>query len=522
MIHILVVDDEPISADGISIYLQEHGGKDWVVRTAYNGVQALETARQRVDILVTDIVMPGMDGFEVQEKVHSMWPMSRCIFLTSIQQIDFVQRAIRVGNITDYVLKTESTENILCAVQKAIADQEEMIHTQDILKKAQQDMIKVRPMLQKELIQSLLLGTHRAAAAKQRFQELGLEQWADWPVLLLLGQLGDGEISNGMTDMSVYVLNNIMEKYFWPAYRIYVVSVSDQRIAVLIQNAASPEEQNVRYVFSMMETVQQAFQKAGGMVSIAVDDGYCSWEELSAHYHALTAVLERNLRVEEALVLRGELDSLPEDSPTEELYKVHLLLENGNYEEAASMIQEIKIPHTIRGRISLYRKFLKLLVAAIDSQEQVERIYEGIRIPGLMTDDIGWRNMQSEMAAIFCRFATAENVSSKRMEQTIESVCRYVKENLAEDLSLIRLADMEDISPTYLSRMFKEVRGIGYNDFVVASRMERAACLLRETNLKLADIAGQVGYASSSYFIRTFRRTFEVTPAEYRKHSKGK
>lgn len=522
MIHILVVDDEPISADGISIYLQEHGRRDWVVRTAYNGMQALEIARQRVDILVSDIVMPGMDGFQVKEKVHSMWPMSKCIFLTSVQQIDFMQRAIRSGNTTDYVLKTESTKKILSAVQKAVADQEEMIHTQDILKKAQQDMIKVRPMLQKELMQSVILGSRRVITVVQQFRELGLELWLGKPVLLILGHIGDGEMAGGMPDMSAYVLNNIMEKYFWPTYRTYVVSVSDHRIAILLQNAVLPEEQDVRYVFYMMETVQQTFQKAGGIVSFAVDDEYCSWEELSAHYHVLSAVLERNLCVEEALVLRGELDSLPEDSPTEELYKAHILLENGNYEEAASIIQGINVPCTIRGRINLYRKFLKLLIAAIDSQEQVEHIYEEIRIPRLSKDEIGWRNMQLEISAIFCRFAVTENVSSKRMEQTIEAVCRYVKENLAEDLSLVRLADMEDISPTYLSRMFKEVKGIGYNDFVVASRMERAAYLIHETNLKLADIAGQVGYESSSYFIRTFRRTFDVTPTEYRNRLKGK
>lgn len=106
------------------------------------------------------------------------------------------------------------------------------------------------------------------------------------------------------------------------------------------------------------------------------------------------------------------------------------------------------------------------------------------------------------------------------MEQTIETVCRHVKENLKEDLSLVRLAELTDHSPTYLSRMFKEVKGVGYNDFVVACRMERAAYLLRESKLKLADIIEKVGYTSSSYFIRTFRRTFGMTPMEYRNSSK--
>ncbi|MFR8340326.1 MAG: AraC family transcriptional regulator [Eisenbergiella massiliensis] len=52
--------------------------------------------------------------------------------------------------------------------------------------------------------------------------------------------------------------------------------------------------------------------------------------------------------------------------------------------------------------------------------------------------------------------------------------------------------------------------------------MERAAYLLHDSKLKLADITDQVGYTSSSYFIRTFRRTFGMTPMEYRNRLKGK
>lgn len=224
--------------------------------------------------------------------------------------------------------------------------------------------------------------------------------------------------------------------------------------------------------------------------------------------------------MDEVLVLRNAADELPEYSPTDELHKARVLLENGSYEEAATVLQMIEIPHTMRGRIDLYRKLLKLLIATIDSQEQAEHVYAKIHMPVLQTDDNGWKNTQSEFVSAFRRFAIAENTPSKRMEQTIETVCRHVKENLKEDLSLVRLAELTDHSPTYLSRMFKEVKGVGYNDFVVACRMERAAYLLRESKLKLADIIEKVGYTSSSYFIRTFRRTFGMTPMEYRNSSK--
>lgn len=521
MINILVVDDEPISADGISIYLQEHGECSWVISTAYNGIQALELARQRVDILVSDIMMPSLDGFQVQEKIQQMWPLSRCVFLTCAQQIDYVQRAIRSESVTDYVLKTESEEKILDAVRKAIVSQENAIHTQDLLQKAEQDILKVRPLLQNELLLSLLHGEHISFSLEQRFRELELSFQARQPVLLLLGQIDDEPNSGRSADISGFVLNHIMEKYFWPAYRIHMVPMPGQKISILLQNITSGNR-DVRHVFSMMEAVQQTFRKAGGTVSFAVDDVYCRWEELSSHYDSLAAVLERNLFMDDALVLRSAADELPEHSPTEELYRVRILLENGSYEKASATLLEIKMPQTTRGRMELYRKLLKLLIAAIDVQEQAEAIYGSLHIPSLQLDENGWKNTQSEFAAIFRRFEMTENTPSRRMEQTIENVCSYVKANLADDLSLAHLADLTDHSPTYLSRMFKTVKGIGYNDFVIEKRMEQAAYLLRDTKLKLGEIAEQVGYTSSSYFIRTFRRAFGMTPTEYRNRMKNK
>lgn len=518
MINILVVDDEPISADGISIYLQEHGESEWVVGTAYNGMQALEIARQRVDILVSDIMMPGMDGFLLQERVQAMWPMCRCVFLTSVSQIDYAQRAVRSEYVTDYVLKTEDEEKILDAVVRAVESQEKAIQAQDMIRKAEEDILKIRPLLQKELILSLLHGQYIPFPIEKRFQELALPLQARRPVLLILGQIDSEAMERGSADIAIAVLNNIAEKYLWPAYQIFMVSLSDRRIAILLQNTMAYDDQDVRHVFSLTEAIQQTFQKTGGAVSFAVNDVYCRWDKLSSHYSSLIPVLERNLFMEDALILRSASDELPEHSPMEELHKVRVFLENGNYKEAAYVLQAIKMPRTVRGRIELYRKLLKLLTAAVDLQEHADRIYTSLHIPSLRTDENGWKSFQIEFASIFLRFENTESTPPKRMEQMVEKVCTYIKNNMADDLSLVSMAGLVDHSPTYLSKVFKEVKGTGYNDFVTECRMERATYLLRNTKKTLADIAGEVGYASSSYFIRTFRKAFGMTPTDYRNH----
>lgn len=110
-----------------------------------------------------------------------------------------------------------------------------------------------------------------------------------------------------------------------------------------------------------------------------------------------------------------------------------------------------------------------------------------------------------------------ENVSARGM-QIVEAVKVYVQSHLAEDLSLARMAKIMDRSPSNLSKIFKQVTGTGYIDYVVAHRMERALLLLRsEPPVKLEDIAAQLGYSSCSYFIYVFHQCHGITPAEYRK-----
>lgn len=131
MINILVVDDEPISADGISIYLEEHGDSTWNVLTAYHSESAMKFSQQRIDILLTDIMMPGTDGFALQEQIRQRWPMVKTVFLTGNRQLDYAQQAIRSSGVVDYVLKMEDETVVLQAVRKAVAAMEGDARTQE-------------------------------------------------------------------------------------------------------------------------------------------------------------------------------------------------------------------------------------------------------------------------------------------------------------------------------------------------------------------------------------------------------
>jgi len=92
----------------------------------------------------------------------------------------------------------------------------------------------------------------------------------------------------------------------------------------------------------------------------------------------------------------------------------------------------------------------------------------------------------------------------------------HVRDHLAEEVRLEKLAELVELSPFHFSRVFKESTGMSPLQFVVRERITRAQQLIRETSRSLIEIALDVGYASPSHFAQVFRRVVGVTPTEFR------
>jgi len=92
----------------------------------------------------------------------------------------------------------------------------------------------------------------------------------------------------------------------------------------------------------------------------------------------------------------------------------------------------------------------------------------------------------------------------------------YVRDHLAEEVPVERLAELVDLSPFHFSRVFKESTGISPLQFVVRERITRAQQLICETSRSLIEIALNVGYTSPSHFAQVFRRVVGVTPTQFR------
>ncbi|MFD2615439.1 helix-turn-helix domain-containing protein [Paenibacillus gansuensis] len=101
------------------------------------------------------------------------------------------------------------------------------------------------------------------------------------------------------------------------------------------------------------------------------------------------------------------------------------------------------------------------------------------------------------------------------LTQNVEKVVRLVEEKYMTDLSLEECADTLGVNVSSLSKIFKQVKGINYVDYVTKVRIENSKKLLLETDMKISEIAEKVGY-QHSWFNRVFKKAEGVTPTQYR------
>ncbi|QOS79371.1 helix-turn-helix transcriptional regulator [Paenibacillus sp. JNUCC31] len=92
----------------------------------------------------------------------------------------------------------------------------------------------------------------------------------------------------------------------------------------------------------------------------------------------------------------------------------------------------------------------------------------------------------------------------------------WIEENYMESDILNNLADDLHLTRSYVSRVFKKETGSNLSEYLVAKRIQVAAHLLESTSIQVDSIAHQVGFQNVSHFISRFKKTYRLTPLQYR------
>jgi len=97
----------------------------------------------------------------------------------------------------------------------------------------------------------------------------------------------------------------------------------------------------------------------------------------------------------------------------------------------------------------------------------------------------------------------------------------YIQQNQAEDLSLTKVAKAVNTSSFYFCKLFKKATGLNFTDYVSRVRIEKAKNLLLNPNLRISEIAFEVGFQSLTHFNRVFKKIIGQAPTEYRSQVTG-
>lgn len=118
MTNVLIVDDEKIEREGLKYLLSREEGERNVFE-ASNGKQALQIIRSEdIQLVLTDIKMPHMDGLELSRRAKEENPALQIIIFSGYSDFTFAQEAIRYG-VTEYILKPVNPEDFHKVIQKA-------------------------------------------------------------------------------------------------------------------------------------------------------------------------------------------------------------------------------------------------------------------------------------------------------------------------------------------------------------------------------------------------------------------
>jgi len=541
MYRLLIVDDEPIIVNGLVDFFSQQDIWPLEVYGAVSAEEALMLLGQtRMDIVISDIGMPDMDGLELQKRIVRHWPRCKVIFLTGFNDFGFVQEAMRHQGF-DYVLKAEGDDAVLKAVDKAIAQTKEDIRKEELLKQADKQMRLALPSLQKEILRNIVQGDlYAVAKLEAHFSELHVPLAADKPVIAVLVRVDNFRRDYSVYDRSllIYSIQNVAQEYLQASAKSVFVELDISRMMWFVQPetaGAYPyawDESRV-FVKGCLELIQQTCKELlGTPLSIIMKNASVHWTAIGDLYAEYTLMMSRGLGMgAEFLWVYEEkaanaLNSLRAPFNSGQLKsRLDLLLyhlQNGNKEGFDTVLTEVlregeQYANEPLIRQQIYYSLVPVFLGQLNrcNPDELDR---HVDIGKLTT---GAHASWAEAAAFFQELSLAIFVESKGgMEQeenvVVQKIQRYVHEHLDGDVSLVRIGDAVGHNSKYLSRLYKKIAGEDLSGFISRAKLSRAQSLLQETNMKIYEVAAAVGFLSEPYFYRFFRKAIGMTPQEYR------
>lgn len=494
MYKVLIVEDMDITREDIMELIEWKSYDFELVPSARNGKIGLEYAvRYLPDIILTDIKMPVMTGLELVEQMKKIRPKTKFILLTAYEEFELAKKALDMG-IQSFLLKYEiSPELLLQELNKCV---------EEIEKERNLEKLTLRRRLERLLSDT----TGEEYIEKKYFQWVGRSYLLDLWILKASVEIGEENLQD--------ILKKELNKYQFiclgiqPREYIFFLQIMEFR---------SQQEQNF-YLRSFILSLQNVFASVLNTGTAIAVGGYVE------NQHAITEcrkkaadLLSYHIFYKGSCILediREENESTADFS--RELKNIQEMLKNNEYEQVRRDIKKLYLDDMVKYKnISLLKKVtIKITHFFRERGYEIKLsefdVYLESVWANLLTDSIFHTEERFQYLLDILSECTDKMYSKK-----VRAAMNYVRKHFTEEIGLNEVADKLEVSPIYLSHLFKRETGITFSAYITKLRIERAKELLRQGDKKIYEISELVGYQTVQYFSKVFKRETGKTPKEY-------
>lgn len=475
---LLLVDDELPILEGLKIALDwsEYGFKH--IHTAQNAEDALRIMREnKVDLLILDILMPGMNGLEMLRSVRSRYPHTHCILISAHSKFEYAREALKL-NVENYLLKPIDANELRETVYRAVEN----------INRESDDW---HNLFERNMLERWLYGriTDDELLEHSRFTNYDVLMRRYYALAV-------------RTERNVQaVLRSIraqLEPHL-PAYELVI----DEQNGVLLTGGRDLTSQMIGETimgtvgeYPTIQVICGSCARSSGEVSKSLADANHAME------YARLANLSGYIAYDNI-----DWDLLSAEKRTE---LGDLMQSSGAAEKVRLWAQQLVDPTNSLSMRTMYAQICLTLMQILEEPEQQKTQLKAIAAPCSLDDYL----RAVEHAVVLLGRNKQERVNA--LSPIIQLVVKYIGENFSSAPSIKQFCETTKTNAAYIGRLFKEETGMYFSDYVNMLRINKARHLLEITDLSVSDISRKVGIYDVSYFTQRFKKQLRMSPMKYR------
>lgn len=526
MYNILIVDDEPLILAGIISMINWEDYNCRIIGKASNGKQALEKIKELdVDMVITDINMPVMNGIEMIQEMIEVGLDATYILLTNLEDFNLVKKAMSLG-VIDYLVKLELTEEILSeTVKKAI----EKCKKNRIIKNYNSENQTSRQSKYDYTLNFFeeIINNNKSVELKYTPNYI-LNEYKD---LLIISVSLNYDYDTIIEDFDIVdkkriisylvnVLNEIVRRFF---KRNCIIKGDDNTLMIIV--STYEVDNYIVSVTNMSEKIITVLNDYFGVsILIAISNKANSIADIEILKKQIINIIDYSFNNKALGIVFYNEDYIDYDEKKISLSSfkrnITLSLKQNN---AAMFIENINkfIDILKKNKLSktqgveFCKKILNYIISAYEDEvdkniNYFENFMDKINFMFTIHDITQFLLYISEEVV---KYIDKKKVN--KSEKIIELVKAYVEENYKEKICLNKVSEDLNISTGYLSSIFKTSTGNNFSDYVSEVKIEKAKELIRTRYYMMYEISDMLGYNNPYYFSKVFKKVTGYTPKEY-------